>query len=92
MVESFIEFAPGSVLIYRLEHSPRAESAGATFDGRAIRVRVPSQAMVEWLEGGQVSIAAHTDTGVALLIEKDFQSLNQADEQDPHAWPRPPVS
>jgi hypothetical protein len=91
-VESFIEFAPGGALVYLLESSFHAKAVTATFDGQAIRVMVPKHVMTEWAESDQVSIEAMSHAGVQLRIEKDFQCLHKADEQDPDAFPNPLLS
>jgi hypothetical protein len=90
-VESFIEFAPGRPLIYLLERSFHAQAVIANFDGQAIRVIVPMHVMTEWIESDQVSIEAPSQAGVQLLIEKDFQCLHKAGDQDPDAYPHPLV-
>ena len=91
-VESFIEFAPGRALAYLLESSFHAEAVTANFDGHAIRVLVPMHVMTEWAKSDQVSILAQSQTGVKLLIEKDFQCLHKPGEQDPDAYPHPLLS
>jgi len=91
-VESFIEFAPGRSLVYLLESSFRAKAVTANFVGHTIRVIVPMQVMTDWIENGQVSIEALSQSGVQLLIEKDFQCLHKSGEQDPDAYPHPLLS
>ena len=71
-VESFIEFAPGRSLIYLLEGSPNAETMSATFDGHAIRVTIPMGQMTEWVDSDRVGIEARPQTGMQVLVEKDF--------------------
>jgi hypothetical protein len=91
-VESFIEFAPGLSLVYRLEGSPSAEAMSATFDGRAIKVTMPAHRITEWVETDLVGIEALSQTGVQLLVEKDFQCLHRSVEQEPDAYPHPLMS
>jgi len=91
-VESFIEFTPGRSLIYLLESSPTAETMSANFDGRAIRVTIPMEQMTDWVEGDQVGIEARSNTGVELLVEKDFQCLHRSVEQEHDAFPHPLMS
>jgi hypothetical protein len=88
-VESFIEFAPGRPLVYLLVGSPSAETMSATFDGRAIRVTIPMYQMTDWVESDRVSIEAQSQTGVQLLVEKDFQCLHRSVDQEPDAYPHP---
>lgn len=91
-VESSIEFAPGRALVYVLEGSPDALSVSANFDGRAIVVTVPEQALTEWIEGEQVSIEGPPQASLRLLIEKDFQCLHKPEHVDPDAYPHPLAS
>jgi hypothetical protein len=91
-VESFIEFSPGHPLAYLLEGSPNAETMSATFDGRAIRVTIPMHQMIEWVESDRVGVEARSQTGVELLVEKDFQCLHRSVEQEPDAYPHPLMS
>jgi hypothetical protein len=53
-----------------------AKSPSAIFDGHAIRVTVPARVMREWTETGRVGIEATSQSGVQLLIEKDYQCLH----------------
>jgi hypothetical protein len=88
-VESLIEFAPGRTLVYLLKGSSHVTAVTANFDGHAIRVTVPMQVLAEWIESDEVSIEGQSQAGVKLLIEKDFQCLHKAGEQDPDAYPHP---
>lgn len=88
-VESSIEFAPGRSLAYALESSPHAVSVTAQFDAGSITVTVPKPLMIEWTESDRVSIEGPPQTGVQLLIEKDFQCLHKPDRNDPDAYPNP---
>jgi hypothetical protein len=89
LVEAVIEFAPGPSLRYVLEGSPIAETMSATFDGRAIRVTVPMHQMTDWVESDRVGFEARSQTGVQLLVEKDFKCLHRSVEQEPDAYPHP---
>ena len=92
IVESLIEFAPGRSLMYLVEGSPNAETMSANFDGRAIRVTIPMHQMTDWVESDRVGIEARPQTGVQLLIEKDFQCLHRSVEEEPDAYPHPLMS
>jgi hypothetical protein len=91
-VEALVEFGPGSELAYSLNGSAWAKSATAIFDGHAIRVTVPARVMREWTETGRVGIEATSQSGVQLLIEKDYQCLHGSGEQDADAYPHPLMS
>jgi hypothetical protein len=88
-VEALIEFGPGNELAYSLNGSVWASSATAIFDGHAIRITVPARVMTEWTETGRVGIEATSQSGVKLLIEKDYQCLHGPGEQDSDAYPHP---
>jgi hypothetical protein len=92
LVESAIEFTPGRPLVYLLEGSPDAETMSANFDGRAIRVTIPMHQMTDWVESDRVGIEARSQTGVELLIEKDFKCLHRSVDQEPDAYPHPLMS
>jgi hypothetical protein len=92
LVESLIEFAPRHSLIYLLEGSPNAETMTATFDGSAIRVTIPMDQMTDWMEGDRVAVEARSQTGVQLLVEKDFKCLHRSVEEEPDACPHPLMS
>lgn len=48
--------------------------------------------MTEWVESDHVGIAARLQTGVQLLLEKDFKCLHRSVEQEPDAYPHPLMS
>jgi hypothetical protein len=87
LIESFTTFGPGGALVYRLEGSPHTSSVAATFDGGTIRVSVPARTIDEWVHSDQLGSEAISDTGLGLLIEKDFRCLHKVGEQDPDAYP-----
>lgn len=89
LVESRMEFAPGRSLIYLLEGSPNAETMSASFDGRAIRVTIPMHEMTGWTDSDRLGIESRSQTGMQLLVEKDFQCLHRSVEQEPDAYPHP---
>jgi hypothetical protein len=91
LVESRIEFAPGRSLVYLLEGSPNAETMAATFDGSAIRVTVPMHRMTDWAESDRVGMESRAQTGMHLLVEKDFRCLHRPFEQEPDAYPHPAI-
>lgn len=91
LVESFIELAP-QPLLYSLESSLDVTDVAASFDGHIIHVTVPANVVAEWARTDQVSIEGGAQTGVQLLIEKDFQCLHKSGEGDPDAYPHPLVS
>lgn len=61
----------------------------ATFDGRTIRVTIPMHEVTDWVESDQTGIETQSQTGVQLLIEKDFKCLHRPIDQEPDAYPHP---
>jgi len=88
-VESFLELPPGRALVYLVESSPGPDAMSVTFDGRAIRVTIPMDQAIEWVESDRTGIEARTPAGVQILVEKDFQCLHRSAEQEPDAYPHP---
>jgi hypothetical protein len=91
-IESSIEFAAGCRLVYLLEVSFRAQAVTASLDRYSIRVTAPTHVIVNWAESEQVSIETTSAAGLHLLIEKDFQCLHKADDQDFDAYPHPLIA
>jgi len=88
-VESSIELSPGRPLRYVLQRSPDAATVAAGFDGGLVHVSIPARVMAEWAGSDQVGIESKSQTGVELLIEKDFQCLHRPAEPDPGAYAGP---
>ncbi|MGO8816791.1 MAG: DUF7009 family protein [Terriglobia bacterium] len=88
-VESSIEFGPGRTLAYALEGAPQAASVIASFDGGAIIVAVPTPLITKWAGSDEISIEGSVQSGVQVLIEKDFQCLHKPNHHDPDAYPNP---
>jgi hypothetical protein len=88
-VESSIEFGPGRTLAYALEGAPQAASVVASFEGRTIIVAVPTHLITKWAESDEISIEGPVQSGVHVLIEKDFQCLHKPDQHAPDAYPNP---
>ena len=49
---------------------------------------LPEKTAREWAQNDEITIAAF-DSGVQILVEKDFQCLHQAAASDPEAYPHP---
>lgn len=92
-VDAALYFAPGRVLSYSLENLPDVSEVSVDFDGRAIRVLIPTPIAIHWTDSHDVGIQASQPTGeglrLDLLIEKDFQCLHRTAEQDLDAYPNP---
>jgi hypothetical protein len=91
-IESSIELMPGTPLLYALESSHQVTAVAASFLGCIVQVTVPANLIAEWAGSDQVSIEGESQAGAQLLIEKDFQCLHKAGEQNPDAYPNPFMS
>ena len=89
LVESAIQFPSGRAFRYVLVSSSDATGVSADYDGDSIRVAVPSSVAISWAQSTEVAIEGSGESGVGILIEKDFQCLHKADEQNPDAYPNP---
>jgi hypothetical protein len=52
-------------------------------------VVLPRAVAAAWAESSQVNIEGPGNSGVQILVEKDFQCLHKPGERDPEAWPHP---
>ena len=87
-VESAIRFSEDRVLSYSVLASPDANFVSVRYAGDSICVFLPQKIAAEWAENDEVSIEA-SDSGVRILVEKDFQCLHQSGEKDPDSYPHP---
>jgi uncharacterized protein DUF7009 len=92
-VES-LRFDSDSQLTYALETSSRLTVMEVQYVQDSIRVRLPLDMAEEWAGSNRISLSLSraNDSGLSLLIEKDFQCLhpeerNPADDAD--AFPNP---
>ena len=53
---------------------------------------IPIDQMTEWVESDRVGVEARSQTGMQLLVEKDFQCLHRSVGQEPYAYPHPLMS
>jgi hypothetical protein len=87
-VESAIRFSEDNVLRYRVLVSPDAHSVSVRYNGDTICVFLPAEIAGQWAKNADVTIEAF-DSGVRLLVEKDFKCLHQAGAAEPDAYPHP---
>jgi hypothetical protein len=52
-------------------------------------VVLPTPVVTQWATSEQVSIEGPRNSGVQILVEKDFQCLHKPSERDPDAYPNP---
>lgn len=89
-VEDTVTFAPGQTLSYVIESGP-VVAVGATFEGNRIRVALPAAVAKSWIESDHTGVEGESAT-LRVLIEKDFQCLHRASEEDADAFPNPLAS
>jgi hypothetical protein len=87
-VESAIRFSEARVLRYCLSVSESAEIVSVRYDGDSICVFLPEKIAGQWVKNADVTIEAF-DSGVRILVEKDFHCLHQAGDSEPDAYPHP---
>lgn len=92
-VETAVHFPGGVSLSYVLERSSNAREVEASFDGRAVRLRVPDAVAAQWTGSDEVSMTGRTTVvggALEIVVEKDFQCLHKGDAaKDPNAYPNP---
>jgi hypothetical protein len=86
-VEDAVTFAPGRTLRYAIESGP-ATAVQAMLEDHLIVVQVPAGIAQRWIESDQTGIEGGNGT-LKVLIEKDFQCLHAATEEDRDAFPNP---
>lgn len=86
-VEDLVVFQPGNELLYSIE-TAAAQETTATLENAKIRVILPTQVAMQWIESDQPGIEASTGT-LRLLIEKDFQCLHREPQPGEDAFPNP---
>ena len=89
LVETAIRFSPDRALSYSVASSPDAAEVSANYEGDAIRVVLPRAAATAWTESSQVTVEGSRNSGIQILVEKDFQCLHKPSERDPDAYPHP---
>jgi hypothetical protein len=73
----------------RWQASPDAAEVFANYEGDSIRVVLPRAVATAWTESSRVTIEGSRNSGVQILVEKDFQCLHKPSERDPEAYPHP---
>jgi len=88
-VECVIRFGPGRALSYSVARLPEAAEVSVNYDGDSIRVVLPCSVATAWAESSQVTVEGPRNSGVQILVEKDFQCLHKPAKRDPDAYPHP---
>jgi hypothetical protein len=86
-VESAIRFSEHHVLRYSVLISRDAGSVSVRYDGGTICVSLPEKIAGQWVKNADVTMEG-LDSGVQILVEKDFQCLHRTAE-DPDGYPHP---
>ena len=86
-VENRLSFSPGPALTYAIETAPVAEVM-ATFEGNRLSVVLPSAVARHWIETEEIGVESSGSTP-RVLVEKDFQCLHRASEEDADGFPNP---
>jgi hypothetical protein len=78
---------------YVLESTEKVSSLKATVRPGAIIVQVPPAVVMRWASTDQIGIegeqAVDKQTGLRILIEKDFACIDGTDEQNADTFPNP---
>jgi hypothetical protein len=88
-VESTIRFAPGRVLSYSVASLTDAAEVSVRYQDNSICVVLLRPVVTAWAEGTAVTVEGSRESGVQVLVEKDFQCLHKPEERDPEAYPHP---
>ena len=89
LVECAIRFPTGRELCYSVASLPYAAEVSVDYIDDSIFVSLPGAAVAEWAGSNQVSIEGPGNSGIQILVEKDFQCLHKPAERDPDAYPNP---
>jgi hypothetical protein len=89
LVECALRFPSGRALAYSVASLPYAAEVSVDYEGDSIFVVLPTAVVTQWAGNSQVSIEGPRNSGVEILVEKDFQCLHKPSERDPDAYPNP---
>jgi hypothetical protein len=89
LVESAIRFPMGRELCYCVANLPDATEVSVDYLYDTIFVVLPSSVVTAWAESKQVTIEGRSNSGIEILVEKDFQCLHKPEERDPDCYPNP---
>jgi hypothetical protein len=92
LVESAIRFPTGREFCYCVASLPFAAEVSVDFLDDSIFVVLPSPIVTKWAGSSQVTIEGPPDSGIQILVEKDFQCLHKPADRDPEAYPNPLAS
>ena len=87
-VDCAVRFRGNQTLGYSVRSSPDAAAISVSYAGDAVMAVLPAAMAMAWAESNEITLEG-SDSGVRILIEKDFQCLHQAEPLDPEAYPHP---
>jgi hypothetical protein len=87
-VESAIRFSDERTLSYSVSVSAGAEALSVRYEGNAINVLLPREMASAWA-GNDETVLEGLDSGVQILVEKDFRCLHRPAASEPDAYPHP---
>ena len=87
-VESAIRFSENRVLRYSVSASASAEGVCVRYEGDSICVFLHRAMAKLWAGNNEITIEA-SDSGVHILVEKDFQCLHRSAASEPDNYPHP---
>ena len=94
LVLATTQFTAGNSFTYALQSSSTTEAIDATFERNRITIHVPKAIANQWTSSEEVGFEAMMDnaseTGLHLLVEKDFACLMpRAHEDESDSYPNP---
>jgi hypothetical protein len=87
-VESAIRFSADHVLNYSVSVMAGTDNVCVRYEDDSICVFLPEKTARAWARNDEVAIEA-LDSGVRILVEKDFQCLHTKGAREPDAYPHP---
>lgn len=92
-IEERIEFGAGTPpLVYALVSSTEAVEMHAEWSGQVLTVEAPRELVDDWCGSNEVGMTGEQPAGslaLKILVEKDFQCLENRGEEDADAFPHP---
>lgn len=88
LVECATQFPGGRRLGYSVASLPNATGISVAWKDDSICVTLPSVVTNEWARSGEITIEG-SDSGVQILVEKDFQGLHKPADRDPDSYAHP---
>jgi len=88
IVECAIQFLEGRRLGYSVASPPDATGVSVAWKDDSICVTLPRETVNKWAGSPEITIEGF-ESGVQVLVEKDFKGLHQPAERDPDSYPHP---